>query len=306
MNATVNSNFKEISSDENSRVYQLIIDNFDDKNKEVSIEVKLAGNLNSKNGLVLFHGATLTYKIMEMLTPVFADRKLIFMNAPGRGLSSGLMEPNLDKYAKCFNIALRKLAENGEFDTLDMIGYSMGGPNGIKTALLGGLNVKHFIFLCSGARVDPDCLIGLAAKKIVKGEISSTDPNCLNVFPENGFGPNTPKEFIDATLAAMPDVSAPLEAAVTDVLNTTGVNYNEDIPNLDKHIKVLFLLGNSDRLFCNADSLTTIYVFKKAGINTRVNFYEGMGHIDFPLWFDDDQKTGAEGIISNMVSFLSK
>jgi hypothetical protein len=68
----------EVSRDDASKIIILTVGNIDPENKSVDIEIKLAGNLDSKKGFAVFHGATLTYTAVEVFTGPFADQKWQF------------------------------------------------------------------------------------------------------------------------------------------------------------------------------------------------------------------------------------
>lgn len=293
----------EESRDEASSVIKLTIGNLDLADKSVDVEIKLAGNLQSKKGFAVFHGATLTYTAMEVFTGRFENHKMIYLNAPGRGLSSEIQAPDITQYARIYSAALSWLVQNGEIDSLTILGYSMGGLIALKTALIKEVKVDHLIMLSSTARISSDNEVSRSIDAIADGKMDATDPECLNIIPMHGFGSQTPKEFIDMVAQASVTFLAPLKWAVIDMIKTYKTDFSGQLDGLDPGIRMLFISGKDDQVILPADTQATIDELVKAGLHVESVFYEGAGHIDFLRLLDDTD--GVKGVISSIRDFVS-
>jgi pimeloyl-ACP methyl ester carboxylesterase len=294
----------EVSRDETSKVIKLTIGNLGPVNKNVDVEIKLAGNLQSNKGFAVFHGATLTYTAMEVFTGRFKDHRMIYLNAPGRGQSSEIQAPDIIQYARIYSAALHWLVQGGEIDSLTILGYSMGGLIALKTALIKEVKVDQIIMLNSTARISPDSEVSRSIHALAEGKIDADDPECLNIIPMHGFGSQTPKEFIDMVAEASVTFLAPLKWAVIDMIKTYETDFSCQLDGLDPGIRFLFISGKDDQAVLPADTQATIDELKKAGLHVESVFYEGAGHIDFLRLLDDDA-AGGKGVVSTISEFIS-
>lgn len=293
----------EISRDETSAVIKLTIGGLDYSDNGVDVEIKLAGNLQSKKGFAVFHGATLTYTAVEVFTGPFEDRKMIYFNAPGRGQSSPINDPDVTRYSRIYSAALHWLFKTGEIESLTILGYSMGGLIALKTALFNEVKIEGIIMLSSTDRISSDNDASQAIKDLADGKIDATNPECYGLIPMHGFSPQTPKEYIDMVAKAAETFLAPLDWAVTDMIKTYNTDFSGELEGLDPSIRFLFISGEDDRVISPADTRATIERLKKRGINVESVFYEGAGHIDFLRLLADTD--GVKGMISHIGEFIS-
>jgi pimeloyl-ACP methyl ester carboxylesterase len=293
----------EVSQDDASKVIKLTIGNLYPENKSVDIEIKLAGNLNSKKGFAVFHGATLTYTAVEVFTGPFADQKMIYFNAPGRGESSEIQDPDISRYAGIYSAALSWLVREGEIDSLTILGYSMGGLIALKIGLINEVKIDRIIMLSSTAKISRESEASRAIQDLADGKIDAGNPECFNIIPMHGFGSQTPKEFIDAVAEAAPTFLAPLKWAVIDMIKTYCTDFSGQLSGLDRGIRFLFISGKDDQVIMSADTGTTIDELKRNGFHVESVLYEGAGHIDFLRLLED--APGVKGIISTITEFIS-
>jgi pimeloyl-ACP methyl ester carboxylesterase len=293
----------EVSRDDLSKVIKLTIGNLDPENKRVAIEIKLAGNLESNKGFAVFHGATLTYKAVEAFSGPFTDQKMIYFNAPGRGESSEIEDPDISRYATIYSAALSWLVREGEIDSLTILGYSMGGMIALKTGLIKAVKIDAIIMLSSAAKISPDNEVSRAIKDLADGKIDAGNPECLNIIPMHGFGSQTPKAYIDAVAEAAPTFLAPLKWAVIDMVKTYCTDFSGQLGGLDSEIRFLFISGKDDQVITSADTGATIDELQGNGFHVEAVSYEGAGHIDFLRLLED--APGVKGIISTIAAFIS-
>jgi pimeloyl-ACP methyl ester carboxylesterase len=242
---------------------------------------------------------------MEVFTGRFENHKMIYLNAPGRGLSSEIQAPDITQYARIYSAALSWLVQNGDIDSLTIVGYSMGGLIALKTALIKAVKIDHIIMLNSTARISPDSEVSLSIRALADGKMDATDPECLNIIPMHGFGSQTPKAFIDMVAEAAVTFLAPLKWAVTDMIKTYDTDYSGQLDGMDPGIRMLFISGQDDQVILPADTQATIEELDKAGVHVESVFYEGAGHVDFLRLLDDDPTAGVKGVISTIGDFIA-
>jgi pimeloyl-ACP methyl ester carboxylesterase len=306
MNQMNSLSFSEtlVSKDGKSKVIKLSIKNLDPANPNVDVEIKISGNMRTKKGFAIFHGATLTYAAMEVFTDRFANNKMIYFNAPGRGLSSEILNPDISQYAGIYSAALRYLIDQGEIDSLAILGYSMGGLIALKTAALKAVKINHIIMLNSTAtaKIEPKNEVSRLIHALATGETDTTNPDCLNIIPMHGFGSRTPKEYIDMVAQASVSFLAPLKWAIIDMIHVYKTDFSDQLALLHPDCNILFISGKDDQVVPLANTLKTADELAKIGISAKSVVYEGAGHIDFIRLLDDED--GVKGIASTINDFL--
>lgn len=270
---------------------------------EVTLEAKIAGNLESKRALAIFHGAHLNHHFMEFLTPWFDELKLIYFSAPGRLGSSPIETVSADAYAAIFSRGLACLREQGEFDALDILGYSMGGYLGTKVSLMGEVKVDHLVYLHStaGGPTGIDDTMPIVYNEPEK----AYTPEILGSIAMNGFAPGTTPEFMNYVASIMPVCGADPVWMVNDMIAIDKSSFLEQLDGMPAGMRFMFVNGLDDRIVPNSSSKLTEDKLRAMGFDVTVLEVPDCGHIDWPNKLHNDLLTGERGIASHVREFLN-
>lgn len=273
------------------------------KPSEITVEAKIAGNLESKAALAILHGAHITHHFMEECTPWFDDMKLIYFSAPGRLGSSPVDELMGNTYATVFSAAFACLQEMGEFDSLSIIGYSMGGYLGTKIATMGEVALDRLVYFFSAAG-GPTGIDEVTAFVTEHPEQGIT-PEVLGSIATIGFAPGAPEEYKNMIAARGPACFAPPEWMVNDMIELGKTDYLPLLAELPGGMRFMFVIGADDQVILNESSIATAERLKELGFDVTVLVVPDCGHIDWPRKLHNDLVTGERGIASHIREFLS-
>ena len=273
------------------------------KPSEVTVEAKIAGNLESKTALAILHGAHLNHHFMEILTPWFDDMKLIYFSAPGRLGSSPVEELTGNAYATVFSRAFACLQEMGEFDSLSILGYSMGGYLGTKIATMGEVTLDRLIYFFSaaGGPTGIDDVTAFVTANPEKG----LDPEVLGCIAVIGFAPGTSEEYKGMVASTMPTCFAPPVSMINDMIELGKTEYLPLLEELPAGMRFMFVMGADDQVIPNETSQTTADKLGELGFDVTVLVVPDCGHVDFCRKLHNDLMTGERGIASHIREFLS-
>jgi len=270
---------------------------------DITVEIKIAGDLQARRALGIMHGAHINHHFMESLTPWLDDMKLIYLSAPGRLGSSPIETLTGDAYAAIFSRAFACLKEQGEFDSLDLLGYSMGGYLGTRICLLREVEVGRLVyfFSCAGGPTGIDDSIEL----VTNHPESRSDPEMLGCIAVKGFAPGAPAEYMGMVAAMLPVCGAPPEWMINDMIALGKTDYMAQLEDLPAGTKFMFVNGADDQVILGASSMATADRLAGLGFDVSVVTVPDCGHIDFPRKLHNDLLTGERGIALHVREFLN-
>ncbi|MDR9832925.1 alpha/beta hydrolase [Staphylococcus coagulans] len=249
---------------------------------QAQLEIVTMGDPNATHAVVLLHGAIMNYKIMTLFAEYLQNAQLIFINAPGRGESTGLErgQYDLSEYAIRMNEALVDIVEAGHIEQISIIGYSMGGLIATKLAGYNMLPIKHLIYLNSAAKIDyKELRFSKLLSELVKDIKPGEQDKMVKSIPEFILKQGVSKKHNE--VFNFTQYLAPVDTMMTDLLYTLRADYLDDIDLIQNMPEVLFLLGEDDVIFPNKDSQTTYEKFDALGAKVKSIVYPEVGHLDF-------------------------
>ena len=270
------------------------------------LEMVTIGNHDSENIIVLLHGAIMNYKIMTVFAKYLHHAKLIFINSPGRGKSSGLtrMDHNLEDYATRINEALQLELAGSQIKRMAMIGYSMGGLIATKIAGYNTLPITHLIYLNSAAKIDyKELRLSKLFYELIKDIKPDQQDGMIKSIPEFILEQGVSKKHNDKF--NFTEYLAPVDAMITDLMYTLKADYLEDIDKIEHIPKVLFLLGEDDVIFPNKDSAITVEKFEARNAEVKSIIYPEVGHLDFLRVLDQGAGNNLGSIEHNINMWLN-